>query len=338
MIVKKTEGVDGMKNRFNWGIMGPGFIANKVLPSFALADGAKVLAVGSNTPGKAKQFAEKWNIERVYENYDELVNDPDVDMIYITTPNGFHRDSAILAMEHGKHVLCEKPFAMNAKYAQEMVDCARKNNVFLMDGMWTRFFPAMKALKEVVDQGRVGEIHNIVSSFSYDFPFDPNYHLYDINMGGGTLLDGGIYPLLFAGYIYGGAPKEYFGYANIKNGVDVRDTVVLRFENGGMSSFICGADTATPWDSVLYGSKGCIRIPSFFANSEFEVEIYETNEKKRYDFPFEGHGYQFEINEVMDCVEHGRIESQVMPLDETVEYLKIMDDLRKSWGVIYPGE
>lgn len=327
-----------MKRTYNWGIMGPGFIANKVLPSFALAEGARVLAVASNTPGKAKQFAEKWDIPRIYENYEGLVSDPDVDVIYITTPNAFHKKNAILAMEYGKHVLCEKPFAMNAKDAQEMSDCARKNNVFLMEAMWTRFFPAMDKIKEIIAQGVVGEIHSIVSDFSYDFPFDPGYHLYDPNAGGGTLLDGGIYPLSFAGYIYEAVPKEYVGFANLKNGVDVRDTVVLRFPNGEMSSFICGADTSSPWDSVLYGSKGCIRVPSFYAASEFEVEVYETGEKIKYCIPYEGFGYQFEIREVMNCVMEGRLESERMPLNESVEYMKIMDNLRKNWGVIYPGD
>lgn len=327
-----------MKKTYNWGIMGPGFIADKVLPSFAKAEGARVLAVGSNTPGKAGAFAGKWKIPRAYENYEELVNDPDVDIIYITTPNAFHLDHARLAMEHGKNVLCEKPFALNAKAAEEMKVCAEKQGVFLMEAMWTRFMPAVIKIKEWVDQGVIGEVHQVVSDFSYDHPYDPGYHLYDPKAGGGTLLDGGIYPLSFAGYIYGECPREYFGYANLKNGVDVRDSVVLRFSQGQMASFICGADTASPWCSMIYGSKGCIRVPSFFAASGFEMEHYESGKKQCVSMPFEGLGYQFELCEVMNCIDQGKKESSRMPLAESVTYMKVMDALRQSWGVVYPGE
>ncbi len=327
-----------MKKIYNWGIMGPGFIANKVIPDFELAENAKVLAVGSNTPGKAKAFAKRWGIERVYGNYEELVRDKDIDIIYITTPNAFHLKNACLAMEHGKHVMCEKPFALNARAAQEMILCAEKNHVFLMEGMWTRFIPAVSRIKELIEGGVIGKVHQIVSDFSYDYPFDASYHLFDPAAGGGTLLDGGIYPLSFAGYIYGAMPEEYFGYANLKNGVDIRDSVVMRFPGGGMSSFICGADTASPWDSIIYGEKGCIRIFSFYAAREFEVEIYETKKKKHYSFPFEGQGYQFEMNEAMKCIDKGRMESGIMPLKESLGYLRVIDDLRKSFGVIYPGD
>ena len=327
-----------MKREYNWGIMGPGFIANKVMPSFSMAEGARVLAVGSNTKGKAKAFACKWKIERAYENYDDLVRDPDMDIIYITTPNAFHLDHAKLAMEHGKNVLCEKPFALNGKAASEMKACAKANHVFLMEAMWTRFIPAVVRVKALVDQGSIGEVHQIVSDFSYDYPYDPQNHLYDPKAGGGTLLDGGVYPLSFAGYLYGARPKEYFGYANLRNGVDVRDSVILRFPQGQMASFICGADTASPWDCVIYGSKGRIRIPSVFAAVEFELKDYETGERKCYKMPYEGLGYQYELNEVMNCINQGKLESSIMPLEESVDYMNIMDELRKSWGVIYPGE
>lgn len=327
-----------MKNRFNWGIMGPGFIANKVMPSFALAENAKMLAVGSNTPGLAKTFAEKWNIERVYENYEALVCDPDIDIIYITTPAAFHLRNAKLAMQHGKNVLCEKPFTISAGAAVEMIACARKNRVFLMEAMWTRFIPTVVKIKELIEKGVIGEVNHVISDFSYNYPFDPEYHLFDPEVGGGTLLDGGIYPLSFAGYLYGGLPKEYFGYANLKNGVDVRDTVVMRFPQGGMSSFICGADTASPWNSVIYGTKGCIQVPAFFAATEFDVENYQIRKKEHYEIPYKGLGYQYEINEVMRCIEQGKLESDIMPLNESLGYMRIIDDLRKSWGVIYPGD
>lgn len=327
-----------MKKTYHWGIMGPGFIANKVMPDFELTENAKVLAVGSNTPGKARQFAEKWNIERVYDNYADLVEDEDVDIIYITTPGAFHLKNAMLAMEHGKHVLCEKPFALNAAAAREMVRCAGESHVFLMEAMWTRFIPAVERIKEFVGGGMIGEVHQIVSSFSYDYPYDPSYHLYNPEAGGGTLMDGGIYPLSFSGYIYGELPKEYFGYANIRNGVDVRDSVILRFPKGGMASFICGADTASTWDSVIYGEKGCIRIPSFHAPTVFEMENYGTGRTEHFKIPYEGLGYQYELREVMECIEQNKKESDRMPWQESIEYLEIMDNLRKSWHVVYPGE
>jgi predicted dehydrogenase len=334
-----------MGRDFNWGIMGPGFIANKVFPDFRLADGACVLGAASNTSGKAKAFADKWGIDRAYENYIDLVKDQDIDIIYITTPGAFHMDGAILAMEHGKHVLCEKPISLNADEMRKMAEAARKNSVFLMEAMWTRFIPAIQEIKRLVDDGVIGEVHHIVSDFSYDVPFDPDYHLFDPKAGGGTLVDGGIYPLSFSSFIYGGAPKIYTGFANVRNGVDVRDTVIMQFENGGMSSFICGADTVSPWDSIIYGTKGLIRIPSFYAAKSFEIEYYgddlydlKARVCQRVEMPFEGLGYQFEINEVMDCIGKGLGESPVMPLDESASLMQVMDDLRKTWGVVYPGE
>lgn len=320
-----------MKKTYNWGIMGAGFIANKVFPGFAHAEGAKVLAVGANTPGKAKQFAGKWNIERIYESYEELVKDPDIDIVYITTVNSLHKENAILAMEHGKHVLCEKPFAMNEKEAQEMVNCAKENKVFLMEAMWTRFLPAVKKVKELIAAGEVGTINNVVSSFCFDSPYDPKHRLYNPNLGGGSLMDVGIYPLSFASFIYGAVPEEYFGYANLKNGVDARDNVILRFENGGMSYFSCALDTEAPSDAVIYGSKGSITIPLFYAASEFEITDYETKKTTKYEYPVDGWGYQFEIEEVMKCIAQGKLESDVMPLEETIEFMRIMDELRKSW-------
>lgn len=332
------KGEVSVKKTYHWGIMGPGFIADKVLPDFSLSDGGRVLAAASNTPGKAETFTKKWGIERAYEKYEALVEDPDIDIIYITTPNAFHHKNAILAMEHGKHVLCEKPFAVNAKAAEEMIACAKENHVFLMEAMWTRFIPAVKELKQQITAGRIGKIHQIISDFSYDVPFDPKYHLYDPQIGGGTLLDGGIYPLSFAGYLYENLPEEYFGYANLRNGVDIRDHVILKFPSGGMSSFICGADTASPWNSVIYGSKGTIKVPAFYAAKEFQICEYKTKKEEWQRFPYEGLGYQFEINEVMKCVEEGREQSKIMPLEESLGYMHIMDELRKEWGVVYPQD
>lgn len=337
-----------MKNtnkRYNWGILGPGFIANKVMPDFARANGANVLGVASRTPGKAKAFADKWKIERVYTDYESLVSDQDIDVVYITTPGGFHKDCAVLAMEHGKHVLCEKPFALNGEEAKEMAMVARKNHVFLMEAMWTRFFPAMIKVREMIDSERIGEVRQIVSDFSYDVPFDEKYHLFDTTAGGGTLVDGGIYPLSLSGFLYRTLPDKAMGIANIWNGVDVRDTVLLQFPNGRQASFICGADVVSPWDAIVYGTKGHIRIPSFYACIGFELVRYgdDVFDKtaytiEKYEFPIEGLGYQFEINEVMDCLDEGLLESRSMPLDETIGLMEAMDGLRKQWGVLYPGE
>lgn len=321
-----------------WGILGPGHIAERVIRCFPYASGAEVLAVASRTPGKAKSFAGKWGIPRSYESYEALVIDPDIDIVYIATPNSLHCTLAKLAMEHGKHVLVEKPIAMSAAQAREMAACAKENGVFLMQGIWTRFFPAVRELKALLHDGVIGSVHNLQADFAYSMPYIAGHRMFEPALGGGALMDVGIYSLAFASDIYGAAPVQAVGLANKAYGVDLRANGVLQFPGGGMASFFCSCDTRAPETCRIFGEKGWIEVPKFYAPSGFRVHLYGCDHAQEYTFPLDAEGFQYEITAVSDCVRQGLMGCPLLPLEETVALMEVMDKLRSDWGIRFPTD
>lgn len=322
----------------HWGILGPGHIAERVIRCFPYARNADVLAVASRTPGKARGFAEKWNIPRSYESYEDLVRDPDVDIVYVATPNSEHCRLALLALEHGKHVLVEKPFAMNAGEARRMAAFARSRNLFLMEGMWTRFFPAVQKAKELLDIGVIGKVHNIQADFAYRMPYIPGHRMFDPALGGGALMDVGVYSISLASFLYGAMPQAATGLAELGYGVDLRANGILQYSDGAMATFFCACDTEAPVSCRIFGEKGWIQIPKFYAPSRLEVCLYAGGEEKTYDFPLDGEGFQYEIMAVSDCVNQGLTECSLMPLEETIAQMQILDQLRQRWGIRFPTD
>ena len=327
-----------MSKIYNWGYIGLGWIAEHTISAFSHAENARVYAAASKTPGNAKDFAKRHGIPKAYTSYEDIVNDPDVDIIYICTPVCSHREAAELCMSHGKHVICEKPLAMTEADARAILAAQEKYGVFCMEAMWTRFIPAIRKLEDMLKAEVLGEIRLVQADYAIYWPYDPDYHLYRLDMGGSTMLDQGIYPLTFACLAYQGYPTRSTGLANLRGGVDMRSGSILGFENGGIAAITTGADIQSGWDAVIYGEKGSIRVPEFYHPQVLEIKYHNAEETEKIEIPYEDSGYQFEMMEVMQCIEQGRMQSNIMPLETSIRLTQVMDGLRRQWGVIYPSE
>jgi predicted dehydrogenase len=327
-----------MTNTIHWGILGTGWIANEFAQGLAELDDAELVAVGSRTASSASRFADRFQVPRRHASYQALAEDPDVDVIYVATPNPLHREHCLLCLASGKPVLCEKPFALNAVQARDMVRAAREKKVFLMEAMWSRFFPLMGKVRALVDEGAIGEVQVLVADLCIHFDFDPSDRRYAPDLGGGALLDLGVYPLSFASMIMG-PPSRITTMAHLgETGVDEQSGIVLGYEQGQVSTLYTSIRVDSPVEALLLGTRGQIHIHPWWIRPETITLSVAGQEAKRIEVPFTGNGYQFEAAEVMACLRAGKLESDLMPLDETLSIMETMDDIRAQWGLRYPGE
>lgn len=327
-----------MVEKLRWGIIGPGNIAKKFADGLKVVPDAELLAVGSRTQEGADAFADQYGAPRRYASYEALAADPDVDAVYISTPHPMHKDNSILCLNHGKAVLCEKPFTINAKEAAEVIRVARQKRVFLMEAMWTRYIPAMVKVRELLATGVIGEARMMTADFGFRAGINPEGRLFNPSLGGGALLDVGVYCVSLASMIFGAparmASLAYLGATN----VDEQAGMILGYSGGQMAVLSTAIRTTTPMEALISGTEGQIRIHSlFWRPTRLTVSVYgkETNE---IDMPLVGNGYNYEAQEVARCLRTGLLESDVMPLDETLAIMKTMDELRAQWGLRYPME
>jgi predicted dehydrogenase len=322
----------------NWGILGCGRIAHAFAIGLKSVPNAELTVVASRTEGKAKMFSETYNVKTFYDNYEDLVNNSSVDVIYIATTHNFHHDNALLCLNHGKHVLCEKTFTLNASQAEEVINTARKHKLFLMEAMWTRFFPCAVKLRELLEEGTIGEIKSFRADFCKRMKVIPEERFLDPNLGGGALLDLGIYPISFASMVYKRPPSLIKSSAYVgETGVDESSSYLFEYENGETAMLSSSFTYTTPHTAFIFGTKGYVEIPNFFHPSNMVLKL-ERKPKKRIKMPHESIGYNYEAIEVMNCINKGKLESDIMPLDETLEIMKTMDILRSQWGFKYPVE
>ncbi|HRK20486.1 MAG TPA: Gfo/Idh/MocA family oxidoreductase [Fimbriimonadaceae bacterium] len=320
-----------------WGILGCGSIAGQFARGLAHAPRATLAAVGSRSLEKAEKFRTEHGAGRAFGSYEELAASGEVDAIYVATPHPMHCDDTLLCLNHGKAVLCEKPFAINASEARKMVEAARNNQVLLMEAMWTRCFPIMVRLREELAAGRIGDVRFVSADFGFRAGFDPKSRLFDPALGGGALLDVGVYAISFASMVLG-KPTAVAGLMQpAPTGVDAQSAFVLAYPNGAMASLFTSVESMTPWEATVLGTEGKIRVQSpFWKPSRMTITVGDTEEIV--DLPYEGNGYQFEAMEVESCMSQGLLESPVMPHDETISIMETMDSLRSQWGLRYPSE
>jgi dihydrodiol dehydrogenase / D-xylose 1-dehydrogenase (NADP) len=330
--------VINMKKIYKWGILGPGDIAHKFAEGLEILDNAELYAVVSRSIERAESFGEKHHIEKRYSNYKDFCNDKDIDIVYIATPHPMHKEYSIMCMEAGKSVLCEKPVAMNECELAEMINCAKKNNVFFMEAMWTRFLPSIVKLRELLKNDKIGTIKRVTADFAYNAT-EKKGRIYEPELGGGALLDVGVYVLSFATMILGYEPKKTNSLAYIgETGVDERTSIIMEYSNGVSANLFCGISINTIDDAYLYGEKGYIRIPSFWHAEKIIVKLYDESEEEIIDLPMLSNGYNYEAQEVMQCIDDSKSESKIMPHEESLKVMRIMDGLRKQWGLKYPME
>ena len=327
-------------DRIRWGIVGTGKVARAFAGDLPRVPGAELAAVASRSPEKAQAFAREFGARRAHSRYEDLAADPEVDALYIATPHARHRGDAMLGLEAGKAVLCEKAFTTNAREAEELIAAARRRGVFLMEAMWTRFFPAVDQLRAWLREGAIGEPRVVHADLCYAATYDPSSRLFDPALGGGALLDLGIYGLSFASLVFGGAaPSAVRSSARLfPHGCDEFCSMLLDYE-GGRNAVICaGFNAHGRREAGIYGPLGRIVVREpFWRPVRLSLEVQGREPEPR-EFPFEGRGYRFEIAEVVRCLREGRTESDRMPLDETLSLMKLMDGLRREWGVRYPAD
>ena len=320
-----------------WGIIGPGTIANAFAKEVSKTEKGKLVAVYGRNEEKSKKFAKEYNLEKSYANIDEFLNDKEIDAVYIATPHNYHMDFAIKCIKAKKHVLCEKPFSYNKKTSEEVLKLAKENNVFIMEALWTLFFPAIIKAKSWIDEGKIGKIKMISASFGFESEEDINSRLYNPNLAGGALLDVGIYPILFSNFMMNDVPKEINTTATMTNtGVDESNLISFKYKDNTLASLSCSIKVATDNTAVIYGEKGKIVIPSFWMAKK--ATLYSNNEEIVFEDEYKGTGYIYEIIEANNCILNNKIESDVASHKVTLELAKIMDEIRGQIGFIYPFE
>lgn len=321
-----------------WGILGTGSIAGQFARGLAALDDAKLVAVGSRTAAAAAGFAQRVGAERAHGSYAELAHDPQVDAIYIATPHPLHHANTLLCLGAGKAVLCEKPFAINAGEAAAMIDAARARGLFLMEAMWTRFLPHMLRLRELLAAGVIGELRMLQADFGFRTEFNPHSRLFDPALGGGALLDVGIYPVSLASMLFG-APERVAGLAHLgSTGIDEQSAMLLGYAGGQLAILSQATRTSTPHEALLLGTAGKIRVHSSWWKATTMTLSVDGQPDQLIDVPATGNGYNYEAAEVGRCLRAGATESATMPLDETLAIMRVLDALRAQWGLRYPGE
>lgn len=322
----------------NWAVVGTGNIVRKFITGLGRADGAVLRAVVSRSEERAQSFASEYGFGYGTSSYDAVLSDPDVDIVYIGTPHTSHMEYALRALEKGKAVLSEKPMTVSLAEGKKVIECARKNNTFFMEAMWTRFLPVMAKVREWLDDGLIGDVMLVESDFGSKEPVIPEWRLYNRNLGGGALLDVGVYPVAMAQMIFGLMPEKvvssmYLGSTD----VDEMTNIILDYGRGRsavISTCVnCALDTVTR----IYGTKGKIEIPDFVFARQASLTVYG-----QYTYvsspDFTGNGYNYEAEEVMRCVSLGLVESPVMTHSDSLSVLSVMDSARHQCGFFYPGE
>lgn len=321
-----------------WGILGTGYIARAFAKDLKWASGAELLAVGSRAQETADAFGDEFGVPRRYAQYEALADDPDVDAVYVATPHHLHCANTLLCLNAGRTVLCEKPLAINAREAREMVATARERKLFLMEAMWTRFFPAMEKVRALLDSDVLGEVRMVTADFGFRAAEDERGRLVDPAAGGGSLLDVGVYPVSLASMVLG-APSRIAALAHLgETGVDEQAGILFGYDAGQLAILHSAVETETLQEAAILGTEGRIRLaPRFWCPSRLALSL-EGEDDEVLEFPYEGQGYQFEADEVMACLREGRTESAVMPLDESVQVMETLDRIRAEWGLRYPME
>jgi len=326
------------KSIINWALVGAGGISNKFLEGLRAADGNPV-AIVSRSLERAKEFASKNNIEKYFDNYDQMLEDPSIDVVYIGTPHPTHKDLTIRALNAKKAVLCEKPSAINAAELKEMVKAARENNCFFMEAMWTRFLPPLLAVRNWLSQGCIGDVKTVHANFGYNTPYVPESRIFDPYQGGGALLDAGIYPLSLISMVFGGKkPVDIKSQLFLgESGTDEEAAVILSY-GGHRIAFAAAANrTELTNDAWIFGTKGKILVPKFIWGRAATL-ILDGKEDEHFNGEIISNGFNYEAIEVMNCIKEGKIESSVMTWDESIVLMEIMDTIRAQWNFRYPSE
>lgn len=311
--------------KFNWGIIGTGNITKTFVSAIALLPNSSVEAVGSRTVYRAKEYADEHLIDNYYGSYLELVQDQNIDAVYIATPMSEHYLNIKLALENNKHVLCEKSVTVNSAQLIELQQLAKERNLFLMEAMWTKCLPTYRKAKEMINDNIIGDIQFIDVQLSNMFEVDPQHRLFNKNLGGGALLDSGVYAIALATDFLGFEPISITASTYSNHGIDFDSYITLKYNDDKFANIITGFSSRNNCSATIVGTKGIIEFPkNFHYNSK--LNLYDGNHHliEELQFPFEN-GFIYQIIEAESCIKAGKIESDIVPLKSSIATLKIID-------------
>lgn len=324
--------------RLRWGILGTGFIADLQVRDL-VDNGFAVQAVGSRSLETSQAFASRFGIPTAHGSYEDLAADQDVDVVYVATPHVFHHENALLALNAGKHVLVEKAFTINARQAQEIVDLAAGKGLVALEAMWTRFLPHMARLREIVAGGTLGEVRKVVASHNQDLPKDPAHRLNDPALGGGALLDLGVYPVSFSFDVFGAPQRILASAAMTATGVDRQTAAIFEYADGQQALVDCALDTAGNNRAAIIGTGGWVEIESVWYNpTPFTRYDASGNIVERFDEPVQGRGMQYQAAELERLVREGLTAGTVLPPGESVAIMAALDEVRRQIGLTYDAD
>lgn len=327
--------------KIRWGILGAGRIARKFASDLKLVDDAELVAVGSRSQKSADDFAAEFPVKFSHPSYEALAENPEVDVIYIATPHNLHHENTLLCLQHHKAVLCEKPFSMNLKQATEMIALAREKKVFLMEALWTKFHPHYIKVQEMIGQGLLGEIRSVLVNFGFK-PIEPiPARLFDPALGGGTLMDIGIYNVFIAMGILGKPDHIDAVMTPAPTGVDEQCSIVFRYNNGALAQLFSTFSSNLATEADICGTEGRIRLTSRFYEPSATIEFYKDRVDSKSVVPVykeAGFGYQYEARHVNECLKNGLTESPVVKFADTLLMMETLDKIREIAGISYPSD
>lgn len=324
--------------KFNWGIIGTGRIARSFAEALKGCEDSVLYAVGSRSIEKAEAFAGEFGFEKSYGSYGELAADDNIDAVYIATPMASHFADAMLCIQNGRNVLCEKSIALNADQCSRMISAAQEKDVFFMEAMWMKCRPTYLKALEWINSGAIGRVRYISADFCCFVPYSPGDRLFDPGCGGGALLDLGVYPITLAADVLGDSPDEIISLANIVHGVDMSNSITLKYKDSA-AVLRSGFEMQTSSKALISGDNGTIVFEGQFHCTE-EITLYDRSGSltEHSVLPVLINGYEYEIMEVQRCIAGGLKESPLVKHSSTLAVMKIMDKCRSDWGLCYPGE
>lgn len=325
------------KVKVKWGIIGLGNIAHQFAKDLKLVEEAELVAVASRNLDKAQEFAKNYDCRNAYDSYDAIMNDPEIDILYIATPHNSHAALTIKALQNNKHVLCEKPLALNYDDALQMIQASKENHKFFMEAFWTRFNPSFREAFSKIKNGEIGEVKYINADFAFyaEQLGGTGNRKTDIELGGGALLDIGVYPL-FLSYVLLGIPAEILAKSNFhKTGADLQTSMILQYDNAQAvlhSSFI----STSNMKATINGTEGTINLNPLWHQAQ-SYTLIKNNHEEEYPLPTKGKGFTYEIEECHHCINDNQIESNLWSHQNSLELIKIVDEVRNQIGLVYPS-
>ena len=321
----------------NIGIIGAGRIVNIVVQALQALPQTNCYAIASRDLGRAQEYADKYGFEKAYGSYEEMLRDPNVELVYIATPHSHHYEHMMMCIEHGKPVLCEKAFTLNADQARKVQVAAKEKGVYVAEAIWPRYMPSRKMINDVIESGIIGKVNTLTANLSYKI--DDKERIVTPELAGGALLDIGVYGINFTLMHFGWDVERVESSVKMTDaGVDAMETITIFYKDGRMAVLTHSIYARSDRKGIIHGEKGYIVVENI--NNPQSISVFDDNDQllAHYDVPQQINGYEYEFIESVACVAAGKIESDSMPMDDSVFMMEIMDSLRQSWGLVYPQE